>query len=159
MADSVGTSISFVETLVRLNVSFRLILNQSNYFHSKIRFVFRTFGLDGLRKYIRQHNRLAEHFISLIGKDERFEIVFTAPVQLGLVCFRLKNKSNEINERLLKALNDDKRIYLVPSMVKQKFILRLAVCSWLTEEKHIEFAWKVIDEVASKLLKDENSPK
>ncbi|CAF1461782.1 unnamed protein product [Adineta steineri] len=118
----------------------------------KLWFVFRAFGLDGLRSYIRKHIQLGEHFTKLINKDERFEVVFPAATQLGLICFRLKNIPNELNERLLKALNDDKRIYLVPSMVKQKFILRFAICSWLTEEKHIEFAWNVIDQVATKLL-------
>jgi glutamate/tyrosine decarboxylase-like PLP-dependent enzyme len=117
-----------------------------------LRFVFRTFGLDGLREYIRKHIELAKYFISLISKDDRFEIVFSAVAQLGLVCFRLKSSSNEINERLLKALNDDKRIYLVPSMVKQKYILRLAICSWLTEERHVQFAWNVIDQTATELL-------
>ena len=121
---------------------------------SLIRFVFRTFGLDGLRKYIRQHNQLAAYFSSLISKDDRFEIVFTAPAQLGLVCFRLRDSTNDVNERLLKALNEDKRIYLVPSMVKQKFILRLAVCSWLSEEKHIKSAWDVIEQVTTKLLRN-----
>lgn len=116
------------------------------------RFVFRSFGLDGLREYIRRHNDLAKYFIRLISKDDRFEIVFPAAAQMGLVCFRLKNSSNELNERLLKALHEDKRIYLVPSMVKQKFILRLSVCSWLAEERHIESAWNVIDEVTTKLL-------
>jgi aromatic-L-amino-acid decarboxylase len=71
---------------------------------------------------------------------------------MGLVCFRLKDTPNELNEKLLKALNEDKRIYLVPSMVKQKFILRLAICSWLTEERHVKFAWDVIDQVTTKLL-------
>jgi aromatic-L-amino-acid decarboxylase len=109
-------------------------------------------GLDGLRAYIRKHIQLADYFIDLISKDNRFEIVFPAVAQLGLVCFRLRNGSNELNGNLLKALNEDKRIYLVPSMVKQKFILRLAICSWLTEEKHVQFAWNVIDEVTTKLL-------
>jgi glutamate/tyrosine decarboxylase-like PLP-dependent enzyme len=123
-------------------------------FLSYLRFVFRAFGLDGLRAYIRQHNQLANHFLGFILKDERFEIVYPAVAQLGLVCFRLKNANNELNERLLKALNDDKRIYLVPSMVKQKFILRLAVCSWLSEVKHIDFAWNVIDQVTTALLRN-----
>ena len=118
-----------------------------------LRFVFRTFGLDGLRAYIRRHTHLADYLTDLISKDNRFEIVFAGPAKLGLVCFRLKDSSNEMTERLLKALNnDDKRIYLVPSMVKQKYIIRLAICSWLTEEKHIKFAWDVIDQVATKLL-------
>ena len=118
----------------------------------KLWFVFRALGLDGLRSYIRKHIQLAEYFLGLIRKDKRFEIVFPSTEQLGLVCFRLKDSSNDLNERLLKALNEDKRIYLVPSMVKQKFILRLAICSWLTEEKHVDFAWNVIDQVSTKLL-------
>ncbi len=108
--------------------------------------------MDGLRAYIRKHILLADYFVNLISKDDRFEIAFPAVARLGLVCFRLKNSSNELNERLLKGLNDDKRIYLVPSMVKQKFILRLAICSSLTEEKHVKFAWNVIDQVTTKLL-------
>lgn len=118
----------------------------------KLWFVFRTFGLDGLRAYIRKHIQLAEHFIKLVGQDDRFEIVFPAATTLGLVCFRLKDGGNERNERLLKALNEDRRIYLVPSMVKQKFILRLAICSSLTEEKHVDSAWDVIRQVATKLI-------
>jgi aromatic-L-amino-acid decarboxylase len=133
-----------------------LVIFQKIFFSSNfilfLRFVFRSFGLDGLREYIRKHIQLANYFIGLISKDNRFEIVFPAAAQLGLVCFRFKDSSNELNERLLKALNEDKRIYLVPSMVKQKFILRLAICSWLSEEKHVKFAWDVIDQVATKLL-------
>ncbi len=100
-------------------------------------------GLDGLRAYIRKHIQLADYFVTLISKDDRFEIAFPAAARLGLVCFRIKNSSNELNEQLLKALNDDKRIYLV----------RLAICSWLTEEKHVKFAWDVIDQVTTKLLR------
>ncbi|CAF1357316.1 unnamed protein product [Rotaria magnacalcarata] len=117
----------------------------------KLWFVFRSFGLDGLRKYIRKHIHLAEYFIALISRDTRFEIVFPAP-QLGLVCFRLKNGSNALNKRLLDALRNDKRIYLVPAEVKGKYILRFAVCSSLAEEEHIQSSWHVIDEVATQLL-------
>ena len=102
--------------------------------------------------FIRQHVHLAQLFMNLVSKDDRFEVMFKSPTTLGLVCFRLKNVSNDVNERFLKALNDDKRIYLVPAVVKEKFILRFCICSWLTEEKHIQFAWETIDQVATKLL-------
>ncbi|CAF0734803.1 unnamed protein product [Didymodactylos carnosus] len=117
----------------------------------KLWFVLRTYGLSGIRKHIRKHIELAKLFISYLENDKRFEIVFPS-ITMGLVCFRLKDGSNELNEKLLKALNEDKRIYLVPSMVKQRFILRLVVCSYLTEVKHIEYAWNIIKEVATKLL-------
>lgn len=118
----------------------------------KLWFVFRALGLEQIRSYIRKHIQLANHFISLISKDDRFEIVFRGAAQMGLVCFRLKGDSNETSERLFNAINNDKRIHIVSSKVKEKFILRLAICSALTEEKHVEFAWNVIDQVATKLL-------
>ena len=52
----------------------------------KLWFVIRSYGVEGLQKYIREHCRLAKVFESLVRKDERFEIA--SPVHLGLVCFR-----------------------------------------------------------------------
>ncbi|CAF0749937.1 unnamed protein product [Didymodactylos carnosus] len=117
----------------------------------KLWFVFRIHGISGIRKYIRKHIELAKLFINYIENDKRFEIVFPSTT-LGLVCFCLKNGSNELNEKLLKSLNEDKRIYLVPSMVKGRFILRFAICSYLTEVKHVDYAWTVINEITTKLL-------
>lgn len=54
----------------------------------KLWFVFRTYGIKGLQKYIRNHIQLAKRFESLVRNDERFEIC--NDVHLGLVCFRLK---------------------------------------------------------------------
>lgn len=53
----------------------------------KLWFVFRSYGIDGLRKYIRNHIRLAKRFESLVNSDDRFEV--RNDVHLGLVCFRL----------------------------------------------------------------------
>lgn len=54
----------------------------------KLWFVFRTYGIEGLRKYVRDRIELARYFKELLLKDERFELM--NDVQLGLVCFRLK---------------------------------------------------------------------
>lgn len=54
----------------------------------KLWFVMRTYGIDGLRKYIRNHIQLASLFESLVNEDDRFEV--RNDVHLGLVCFRLK---------------------------------------------------------------------
>ena len=53
----------------------------------KLWFVIRSFGVEGLQKYIREHCRLARRFESHVRKDSRFEVA--SPVHLGLVCFRL----------------------------------------------------------------------
>jgi aromatic-L-amino-acid decarboxylase len=41
----------------------------------KLWFVMRTYGLEGLQSYIREHCRLAKAFESLVKKDDRFEVV------------------------------------------------------------------------------------
>jgi glutamate/tyrosine decarboxylase-like PLP-dependent enzyme len=95
---------------------------------------------------------LAKYFESLVCTDKRFEII--GEVTLGLVCFRLKgtNELNELNESLLKKINDEGKIYMVPSKINNIFFIRFAVCASRTEKKHIDFAWDVISKTADRLL-------
>ena len=81
--------------------------------------------------------------------DSRFEI--SAPVTMGLVCFRLKG-SNELNERLNKMINDEAKIHVTPSKIGSKFILRLAVCSRFTESKDMNFAYDVVSRLSTEIL-------
>ena len=77
----------------------------------------------------------------MVESDERFEIV--GEVTLGLVCFRLK-QTNELNEKLLKSINEAGKIYMVPSKINNVYFLRFAVCAVSTEKRHIEEAWNII---------------
>uniref|UniRef100_A0A672Q251 Aromatic-L-amino-acid decarboxylase n=1 Tax=Sinocyclocheilus grahami TaxID=75366 RepID=A0A672Q251_SINGR len=117
----------------------------------KIWFVFRMYGLKGLQAYIRKHVGLAKEFESLVRADQRFEI--SADVVLGLVCFRLKG-SNELNETLLKRINNARKIHLVPCQLAGKFVLRFAVCARTTESRHVQEAWCHISHLASELLQE-----
>ena len=51
---------------------------------------------------------------------------------------------NEASETLLKLINDDRRIHLVPAKVHDIYFLRLAICSTKTTSADLQFAWKVI---------------
>uniref|UniRef100_A0A672TLR8 Aromatic-L-amino-acid decarboxylase n=1 Tax=Strigops habroptila TaxID=2489341 RepID=A0A672TLR8_STRHB len=116
----------------------------------KLWFVLRMYGVTGLQEHIRKHVRLSHQFEHLVRQDERFEIC--AEVILGLVCFRLKG-SNELNEALLKSINEAKKIHLVPCHLREKFVLRFAICSRMVESTHIKFAWQHISQLATDLLK------
>lgn len=70
--------------------------------------------------------KLAEEFAEMVTQDSRFEL--PVPPRLGLVCFRLKG-DNEMNEKLNKRINDDRKIHITPSKIKDTYILRFAVCS------------------------------
>ncbi|XP_010179851.1 PREDICTED: aromatic-L-amino-acid decarboxylase isoform X3 [Mesitornis unicolor] len=116
----------------------------------KLWFVLRMYGVMGLQEHIRKHVRLAHQFEHLVLQDERFEIC--AEVVLGLVCFRLKG-SNELNMALLKSINEAKKIHLVPCHLREKFVLRFAICSRTVESTHVKFAWQHISQLATDLLK------
>uniref|UniRef100_A0A6Q2WSZ8 Aromatic-L-amino-acid decarboxylase n=1 Tax=Esox lucius TaxID=8010 RepID=A0A6Q2WSZ8_ESOLU len=110
----------------------------------KMWFVFRMYGLKGLQDYIRKHVELAKEFETLVRADPRFEI--SADVILALVCFRLKG-SNEMNEVLLKRINNGKKIHLVPCQLSGQFVLRFAICARTTESRHVREAWRIISQL------------
>eukprot|EP00057_Strongylocentrotus_purpuratus_P011979 XP_011666453.1 PREDICTED: aromatic-L-amino-acid decarboxylase [Strongylocentrotus purpuratus] len=120
----------------------------------KLWFVFRLFGVEKLQEYIRKNVSLAKEFEALVVDDNRFEMV--AEVVLGLVCFRLKG-SDDLNRTLLDRINANGKIHMVGSVLKGRYILRMAVCSSQTESRHMTYAWEVISELATKLLADETN--
>ncbi|XP_035685126.1 aromatic-L-amino-acid decarboxylase-like [Branchiostoma floridae] len=120
----------------------------------KLWFVLRMFGVKGLQDHIRKQVGLAKEFEALVRSDERFEV--TAKVVLGLVCFRLKG-SNDLNELLLKKINDGKKIHLVPSQVRGAYFLRFAVCAATTASQDVSYAWEIICQLAGDVLQGENS--
>jgi aromatic-L-amino-acid/L-tryptophan decarboxylase len=101
-----------------------------------------------LQLHIREHVRLAQQFASWIRSDERFELA--APTPLNLVCFRLKS-GDEANQRLMDALNHSGDLYLTHTKLNNKLTLRLCVGQTNTMERHVERAWRRIQEEASRL--------
>ncbi|KAL3075220.1 hypothetical protein niasHS_014949 [Heterodera schachtii] len=114
----------------------------------KIWFVFRAIGIQRIQQFLRMQNKFGKMFADLLLGDDRFELF--VPQHLGLVCFRMKT-SNELNESLFLAINDDRRIHLVASFTHGTFFLRFVVCSSKTRETNIEKAVEVIREMADKV--------
>lgn len=143
-----GDAIDYMHWQVGLSRRFRAL---------KLWFVLRSFGISGLQAHILKGCELAKLFESLVREDSRFELV--AEVHLGLVCFKLKG-ANEITENLLKSLNKDGRIHVVPAKIKENYIIRFTVTSFYTTEDDITRDWGVIKSNADQLLKNsENNGK
>ncbi len=51
---------------------------------------------------------------------------------------------NEPNEKLLKRINDEGKIHMVPSKIGDVYFLRFAVCAASTDREHVEIAWNTI---------------
>ncbi|KFO33027.1 Aromatic-L-amino-acid decarboxylase [Fukomys damarensis] len=101
-----------------------------------------------------RHVQLAHEFESLVRQDPRFEICME--VTLGLVCFRLKG-SNQLNETLLKRINGARKIHLVPCHLRDKFVLRFAICSRAVGSGHVQQAWDHIRGLAEDVLQPDRA--
>ncbi|KAK7066047.1 hypothetical protein SK128_006333 [Halocaridina rubra] len=117
----------------------------------KLWFVMRLYGSEGLQAHIRKQVSLAHEFESYVKEDLRFEIV--APVTLGLVCFRIKG-DEELTKSLLKKLNDEGVVHLVPGAFRNIYYLRLAVCSRFTESEDIKKSWNEIKKQTDSVLSE-----
>ncbi|OQV22629.1 Aromatic-L-amino-acid decarboxylase [Hypsibius exemplaris] len=122
----------------------------------KVWFVLRMYGVEGLQKYIRTQVGLAKEFEKLVQLDDRFEMM--VPVRLGLACFRLK-ASGEANMRLMKRINDSKRLFLTHAMLNGQAIFRFTAGASRTNSADIHHSWKIIQEEATDFLKGESDQK
>ncbi|KAK2981132.1 hypothetical protein RJ640_024835 [Escallonia rubra] len=123
----------------------------------KIWLVLRSYGVTGLRDFIRGHVKMAKHFEGLIATDKRFEVVF--PRNFALVCFRVsplvipRDKDvNEFNRHLLESVNASGDAFMTHAVVGGVYVIRLAVGATLTEYRHIDKAFRLVQEHANVLL-------
>ncbi|MGA9897653.1 MAG: pyridoxal-dependent decarboxylase [Terriglobales bacterium] len=114
----------------------------------KLWFVIRHYGIEGLQHHVRRHVELAQQFAGWVKADNRFELA--APVPLNLVCFRHKG-GDEANQGLMDRLNRSGDLYLTHTKLANRTTLRLCVGQTNTEARHVERAWKRIQEEASRI--------
>jgi aromatic-L-amino-acid decarboxylase len=112
----------------------------------KLWLVMRWYGAEGLRTHIRSGVALAQRFADWVRADERFEVV--APHPFSLVCFKKRNGGNE---ELLSSINATGQTYLTHTRLGDDYVLRLAIGSPQTEERHVAATWKLIQAAADEI--------
>jgi aromatic-L-amino-acid decarboxylase len=120
----------------------------------KLWMVMRDFGAEGLRAVFREHLRLARLFASWVDADARFERV--APVPFSVVCFRLHGAPGQtpsdvdaLNERLMERVNASGDVYLSHTRLDGRFVIRLAIGHYRTEQRHVERAWSLLQNLSA----------
>lgn len=121
----------------------------------KIWFVLRNMGTQELQNYLRKMVDFAKIFENLIKNDPLFELF--VPRHLGLVCFRLKNSTNELNSQLYDTINNNRIIHLTSSTVHGETFMRFTICSSKTTEENVRKAYEIIHETALKVLEAKNA--
>jgi aromatic-L-amino-acid/L-tryptophan decarboxylase len=138
-ASETGAVIDYRDWQIPLGRRFRAL---------KLWFVIRHYGIEGLQYHIRQHVELAQQFAGWVSDDSRFELA--APVPLNLVCFRHQGGDSS-NQTLMDRLNRSGDLYLTHTRLNDRLTLRLCIGQTNTTARHVEKAWKRIQEEAAKL--------
>ncbi|XP_065853493.1 4-hydroxyphenylacetaldehyde synthase-like [Euphorbia lathyris] len=115
----------------------------------KVWVVIRRHGVANLMPHIRSDVMLAKRLESLVKNDKRFEIV--VPRKFSLVCLRLRPKTDDLNRQLLEVVNKSGRAFMTHGVMGGMYFIRCAVGSTLTEEKHVDELWNLIQKKADML--------
>ncbi len=119
----------------------------------KLWFVMRAYGLEGLRKRLRNHVQWSVDLHHRLAAEPDFEIV-TQPMW-SLWTFRYAPDAqadlDELNLRLVNAINDDGRIYLTQTRVDGTLAIRFQAGQFETTEEDVRMAFDVITEIARSL--------
>jgi len=112
----------------------------------KLWFVLRRFGEEGVRSHVRNGMALAQHFASLVRQSDNLEVV--VPVSLSLVCFRLRDRPDEVQQQFLAALRKSGRVFLIHTRLAGVLVLRFA-CGGIEQSKlDVTDAFNVIQQTA-----------
>jgi aromatic-L-amino-acid decarboxylase len=115
LATESGEVIDYRDWHVQLGRRFRAL---------KLWLVIRSFGVEGLRRNVREHIELARLFADWVRSHQDYELM--APVHFNLVCFRHR-AGNAFNQRLLEMINQSGQAYISHTKLNGIFTLRLSV--------------------------------
>lgn len=126
--------VNFNEWTVPLGRRFRAL---------KLWFTLRAYGLEGLRRRIRNHVAWAEEACDAISKIDGIHII-TKP---SLSLFSFACDTDEKTAALLQRINDDGRIYLTQTNHLGRFVIRMQVGQFDCTRDDVMMAPKVIEEL------------
>lgn len=121
----------------------------------KLWFVLRYFGGRGLAERLREHCLLARRFSEWVQASDRWQLMTST--LLGLVVFRYRDpglgpdRTNQVNERILDAVNASGDVFLSHTVLDGRYVLRLSVGNLRTRREHVELAWQRLEREAARL--------
>ncbi len=123
----------------------------------KLWFVIRNFGVAEMQNVLRSHLKWSGELEQWLATDAQFEQM--AARTLNLVCFRFhppevqdEHHLDELNERLLNALNNSGKVFLTHTLVNGHYTLRMVTGQTYLQKRHVKEAWKFIKETAKRLI-------
>jgi aromatic-L-amino-acid/L-tryptophan decarboxylase len=123
----------------------------------KLWMLLRWFGLEGLRRRLRNHLELTAAFRAALDAAPDWERL--APVPFSTVCFRYRPERladdeaalDATNAAIMDAVNRTGEVFLSHTRLNGRFAIRLAVGNLRTEARHVERAWELLQSAASEV--------
>lgn len=123
----------------------------------KLWFVIRSYGIKGIKKYLKKHIKLAQYLALKIDENKNFEL--TSTQNMNMINFRfIHSQNNEIaylnniNSKLIKELNKTGKIYLTHTKIQNTISIRMPIGSTYVKRKHIKKSWDLIKKTASTII-------
>ena len=111
----------------------------------------RAFGANGIADRIRHHCALAAEFAGWVRAEPGWTV--EAPVPFSVVCFRHAKGATEAevqahNARILDRVNASGEIFLSHSVLKGRYVIRVAIGNLGTQRTHLARAWELLRSAA-----------
>ncbi len=114
----------------------------------KLWFTLRCEGIESVQEMLRSHIGLAQDLAGWVRDDSRFEIV--APHPQSLVCFRLVG-NDSLTDSLIERANSTGEALFTRTVLDGRSVLRFSVGGRLTERRHVEAGWALVQRIASEV--------
>lgn len=118
----------------------------------KLWMVLRAFGAHGIVARIRHHCALAAEFADWVGREPGWSV--EAPHPFSVVCFRHASSGSEAdanahNARILDRVNASGDVFLSHTVLKGRYVIRVAIGNLRTGRTHLARAWDLLREAAT----------
>ncbi|KAK1759469.1 pyridoxal phosphate-dependent transferase [Echria macrotheca] len=122
----------------------------------KIWFVLRSFGVEGLRAYIRRTTQLGEEFAGWVRERKDLFEILTGP-SFALTVFGVVGKDeeemNQRTRRLYEAVNATGKMWVTSTVLDGRFAIRMVTSVNKTERAHVESAFQTFVEKAEDIVR------
>jgi aromatic-L-amino-acid decarboxylase len=122
----------------------------------KLWMIIRALGSEGIANIIQEHISYARKLEKMVQATSDFELL--APVPFSTLVFRfhpqiLKNEAeiNDLNEKLMEAVNQTGQIFLSHTKLRGRFGIRLTIGNIKTTWQDVALAWEIIQQKAKEL--------
>lgn len=127
----------------------------------KIWFVMRVYGLDGMKKHIRNGIGLGNVFADLArSRADLFEII--AKPAFGLTVFRVagteEEKRNALTKELYERVSRRGEVFLTSTVVHGKYVIRIVSANENANEKNVRRVFEMLSSVAERVLAGKEEP-